>query len=59
MSAVAPEPVANGISEREQELLTKIKALEDDRIRFVEIVRGKIQKLEKDLAVKTIINPQN
>jgi len=56
MSAVAPEPVTNGISVREQELLTKVKALEDDRIRFVEIVRGKIQKLEKDLADKTAEN---
>lgn len=52
MSAVITEPITNGTSEREQELLAKVKALEEDRVRFVEIVRGKIQKLETVLVVR-------
>lgn len=41
----------NGISQREQELLAKVKELEGDRQKFIEIVRGKIQKLENELEV--------
>lgn len=38
-------------TETELALLAKVKALEDDRAKFVEIVRNKIQKLEKELEV--------
>lgn len=51
MSTQIPEPIANGVSQRELELIAKVKALEDDRVKFLEIVRGKIQKLEKELEV--------
>lgn len=51
MSTLNPEPIANGVSQLEQELLAKVKTLEDDRVKFLEIVRGKIQKLEKELEV--------
>lgn len=50
MSAESPQPL-NNADPREQALLAKIKLLEDDRIKFIEIVRGKIQKLEKELEV--------
>lgn len=51
MSTQIPEPIVNGVSQRELELIAKVKALEDDRVKFLEIVRGKIQKLEKELEV--------
>lgn len=38
-------------TETEIALLAKVKALEDDRIKFLDIVRNKIQKLEKELEV--------
>lgn len=44
-------PNVNGGDPHEQALLAKIKLLEDDRVKFIEIVRGKIHKLEKDLEV--------
>lgn len=55
------EPTTNGVVEtpREKELNAKVKALEDDRIKFLEIVRCKIQKLEKDLEVSTNSVQQN
>lgn len=38
-------------TETELALLAKVKALEDDRVKFLDIVRNKIQKLEKELEV--------
>lgn len=38
-------------TETELALLAKVKALEDDRVKFLDIVRSKIQKLEKELEV--------
>lgn len=37
---------------RELELMSKLKTLEDDRVKFLDIVRGKIQKLEQELEVR-------
>lgn len=52
MSKVNDEAASDStISQRETELLAKIKVLEDDRLKFLDIVRGKIQKLEKELEV--------
>jgi len=57
MSAEHSQPSnVNGGDPREQALLAKIKLLEDDRIKFIEIVRGKIHKLEKELEAKTADN---
>lgn len=56
MSAESEAATVNGTEEnetpREKVLSAKIKALEDDRIKFLDIVRCKIQKLEGDLQVK-------
>lgn len=43
--------IGENLSDGEQELLKKIQLLEEDRVKFIEIVRGKIQKLEKELEV--------
>lgn len=40
-------------SDNETALIAKVKALEDDRVKFLEIVRSKISKLEKELEVST------
>lgn len=49
---MAPTPVQTGTySPKELELMTKLKSLEEDRIKFVEIVRGKVKKLENELEV--------
>lgn len=52
-------PTVNGVTEtpREKELIAKVKALEEDRLKFLDIVRGKIQKLEKELEVSGCFNP--
>lgn len=36
---------------KELELMSKLKTLEDDRVKFLDIVRNKIQKLEHELEV--------
>lgn len=36
---------------KELELMSKLKALEDDRVKFLDIVRNKMQKLEHELEV--------
>lgn len=41
-------------TETELALLAKVKALEDDRVKFLDIVRSKIQKLEKELEVSEL-----
>lgn len=47
---MAPTPAqTEPCTPRELELMGKLKSLEDDRIKFVEIVRGKVKKLEKEL----------
>lgn len=38
---------------KELELMAKVKALEEDRIKFIEIVRGKMKKLENELVVSS------
>lgn len=43
-------------TETELTLLAKVKALEDDRVKFLDIVRSKIQKLEKELEVSELIS---
>lgn len=43
-------------SETELALLAKVKSLEEDRVKFLDIVRNKIQKLEKELEVSRAIN---
>ncbi|XP_055304440.1 E3 ubiquitin-protein ligase BRE1A [Sitodiplosis mosellana] len=51
---MAPTPVqTEAYSLKELELMAKLKALEEDRIKFVEIVRGKVKKLENELVAKT------
>lgn len=50
---MAPTPATtNACTPKELELMAKVKALEDDRLKFVEIVRSKIKKFEKDLEVR-------
>lgn len=39
---------------RESELLARVKSLEDDRLKFLDIVRIKLQKLEKELEVSVL-----
>lgn len=52
---MAPTPVqTETYSPKELELMAKLKALEEDRIKFVEIVRGKVKKLESELVVRLI-----
>lgn len=41
-------------SPKELELMAKVKALEEDRIKFIEIVRGKMKKLEIELVVSSV-----
>lgn len=53
MTSSAPE--AESYSVREIELLAKVKSLEDDRVKFLDIVRSKISKLEKDLEVSHLV----
>lgn len=49
---MAPTPVQTVThSPKELELMAKLKSLEEDRIKFVEIVRGKVKKLENELEV--------
>lgn len=36
---------------KELELMAKLKTLEDDRVKFLDIVRNKMQKLEHELNV--------
>lgn len=36
---------------KELELMSKLKTLEDDRVKFLDIVRNKMQKLEHELDV--------
>lgn len=36
---------------KELELMSKLKTLEDDRVKFLDVVRNKIQKLEHELDV--------
>lgn len=43
-------------SETELTLWAKVKSLEEDRVKFLDIVRNKIQKLEKELEVSRAIN---
>lgn len=39
---------------RESELLARVKSLEDDRLKFLDIVRIKLTKLEKELEVSVL-----
>lgn len=49
---MAPTPAqTEAYSPKELELIAKLKALEEDRIKFIEIVRGKVKKLEIELEV--------
>lgn len=49
---MAPTPAQTvAYSPKELELMAKLKALEEDRIKFLEIVRGKVKKLEIELEV--------
>ncbi|XP_031625058.1 E3 ubiquitin-protein ligase BRE1A [Contarinia nasturtii] len=50
---MAPTPVQiETHTPKELELMAKVKALEEDRIKFIEIVRGKVKKLENELESK-------
>lgn len=49
---MSPTPTENGIhTPKELELMAKLKSLEEDRVKFVEIVRNKVKKLETELDV--------
>lgn len=49
---MAPTPAQTAVnSPKELELMAKLKALEEDRQKFIEIVRGKVKKLEIELEV--------
>lgn len=48
-------PDQEASTQRELELLARIKALEDDRLKFLDIVRTKLQKSEKELEVSVDI----
>lgn len=50
---MAPTP-AQTVTPRELELLAKIKALEENQAKFVEIVRIKVKKLENELEVSSL-----
>lgn len=39
------------VTAKELELMAKLKTLEEDRVKFVEIVRNKMKKLEEQLEV--------
>lgn len=39
------------LTQKELELLAKLRALEEDRVKFIEIVRNKMKKLEQELEV--------
>lgn len=52
---MSPTPTENGIhTPKELELMAKLKSLEEDRVKFVEIVRNKVKKLENELEVRYI-----
>lgn len=52
---MSPTPTENGIhTPKERELMAKLKSLEEDRVKFVEIVRNKVKKLENELEVRYI-----
>lgn len=54
---MAPTPAqSETYSPKELELLAKVKSLEEDRLKFVEIVRGKVKKLENELVVNETVN---
>lgn len=40
---------------KELELMAKLKSLEEDRAKFVEIVRSKVKKLENELEASIVI----
>lgn len=49
---MSPTPAENGTNTpKELELMGKLKSLEEDRVKFVEIVRNKVKKLEGELDV--------
>lgn len=49
---MSPTPAENGIhTPKELELMAKLKSQEEDRVKFVEIVRNKVKKLESELEV--------
>lgn len=39
------------LTQKELELMAKLRALEEDRVKFIEIVRNKMKKLEQELEV--------
>lgn len=46
---MSPTPAENGMhTPKELELMAKLESLEEDRVKFVEIVRNKVQKLESE-----------
>lgn len=49
---MSPTPAENGThTPKELELMGKLKSFEEDRVKFVEIVRIKVKKLESELDV--------
>lgn len=47
---MAPTPAQTSpCTPKELELMAKLKTLEEDRVKFVEIVRSKVKKLETEL----------
>lgn len=49
---MSPTPAENGThTPKELELMGKLKSFEEDRVKFVEIVRNKVKKLEGELDV--------
>lgn len=53
---MSPTPAENGVhTPKELELMAKLKSLEEDRVKFVEIVRTKVKKLESELDVSICI----
>lgn len=58
---MSPTPAENGgHTPAELELMAKLKSLEEDRVKFVEIVRMKVTKLEseRDVSVHWLSQPQ-
>lgn len=54
---MSPTPAENGThTPKELELMAKLSSLEEDRVKFVEIVRNKVQKLEseRDVSMREI-----
>lgn len=46
---MSPTPAEDGTqTPKELELMAKLKSLEEDRVKFVEIVRNKVKKLENE-----------